>query len=172
MPEPVRVFPLDTPVPDTMQDALRALQNGSFLTSQKDQTQQWRADRVGGHATVIEFERLFVKRCRALAIPMHAHNMVRTNAQQEKLLKDGVTRSPPGHSPHNFGCAVDIIHGVRGWDLKANEWALLGHIGKELAKAKGFRLTWGGDWNFYDPAHWELADWRQVAPEFPLWGRK
>lgn len=168
MPQPERAFPLDTPVPASFEAALRSMRDPAYMASERFQEQQWRANREGAWPPLIEFERVFVKRMRALGVPVFAHNMVRTNEEQAKLLADGVSRAGPGQSPHNFGVAVDIVHGVRAWDLKPNEWALLGHVGKEVARAQGLQLVWGGEWNFYDPAHWELEDWRLAASKFPF----
>lgn len=95
---------------------------------------------------------------------MYAHNMVRTSAQQQELYVRGVSKAKGFDSPHPNGCAVDIVHSTRAWDLTKSEWSMLGHIGKELAAQNGFKLVWGGDWSFYDPAHWELANWRSHAP--------
>lgn len=168
MPEPVSTFPYDTPVPDTFGAALRAITDKAFLASDRWQDQQWRAVREGAYPPLIEFERKFIKRMRVLGVPMFAHNMVRTAEQQNKLLADGVSRAGAGRSPHNFGLAVDIVHSVRAWDLKPKEWALSGHVGKEVARACGLQVEWGGDWNFYDPAHWEVEGWRLLKPKFPF----
>lgn len=168
MPEPVREFPLDTPVPETFSEALAGMVNRSFLRSERYQQQQWRANRLGALPKLVEFEGKLVKRMRALGVPMFAHNMIRSAAEQEKLLRDGVSRAGGGQSAHNYGLAVDIVHSARGWDLKAKEWALIGHVGKEVAKACGVKVEWGGDWNFYDPAHWEVEDWRVLKGKFPF----
>lgn len=145
-----------------LEGALRTLQHEQHLLSPKYQDQQWRANRYGAHSDILDFERAFVRRMKKLGVPMFAHNMVRSLGDQQKLYAEGVTRTK-SDSPHMFGCAVDIVHGVRAWDLTRAEWSILGHIGKEVAKGLGLKLTWGGDWQFYDPAHWELTDWRKIA---------
>lgn len=125
---------------------------------------------VGAHPDIIEFERVFVARlAKNHGIPVFAHNMVRDSAQQTELFVRGVSKSKAGQSPHNHGMAVDIIHSAHGWDVTLQSWAMLGHIGKEIAVQKGIKLVWGGDWKFYDPAHWELADWRKSKALFPAW---
>lgn len=162
-----RPFPLDVPVPGTMQAALRQMVHRDFLASQKYQEQQWRAHREGAHPDIVEFERVFIKRMAKLGVPMFAHNMVRSFAEQEKLLADGVSKAGGGKSAHNFGLAVDIVHSIRAWNLTKPEWALVGHVGQELAKSKGIELSWGGNWpSFYDPAHWELTGWKRFAGQF------
>ena len=95
---------------------------------------------------------------------MFAHNMKRTPDEQNALFVKGVSKARNIQSPHVHGCAVDIVHGVRGWDLTRIEWDIVGHLGYEVARALGIKIQWGGEWSFYDPAHWELEDWRDVGP--------
>ena len=47
--------------------------------------------------------------------------------------------------------------------LSRKEWDVLGHIGEEVAAQRGLKLEWGGRWKFYDPAHWQVADFQHVA---------
>jgi hypothetical protein len=102
-----------------------------------------------------------------MGIPMFGHNMVRTSAQQTELFVKGVSKAKAGKSPHNYGCAVDIVHSRKAWNLTKKEWGLIGHIGKDIAARNNIKIVWGGDWNFYDPAHWELKDWKAMKGEFP-----
>lgn len=144
--------------------ALLRLRDQQFLLSTKYQEQQWRANRKGVHSDILDFERLFVRKLKRLGVPMFAHNMMRTSGEQQELYVRGVSNAKGFDSPHPNGCAVDIVHSTRAWNLTKAEWSILGHIGKELASQNGFKLVWGGDWSFYDPAHWELASWRSLAP--------
>ncbi|QCS37219.1 hypothetical protein [Tortoise microvirus 70] len=65
--------------------------------------------------------------------------------------------------------AVDIVHFGRYWDLSPKEWAVVGLIGKEVARRRNIKIVWGGDWRFWDPAHWELKDWKALrVPDNPL----
>lgn len=155
------------PVPDaaTHTEGLNALRNLTFLQSAKYREQQSRANRKGAHPDIIDFERALVRRMRKLGVPMFAHNMVRSKAEQDALFVKGVSNAKGGLSPHNYGCAVDIVHGTAAWDIPRHAWAMIGHIGKEVAEAMGVKITWGGDWDFYDPAHWELTNWRDIGPE-------
>lgn len=148
----------------SISEALLRLRDAQFLKSTKYQEQQWKAVRNGAHSDILDFERLFVRKLKRLGVPMYAHNMVRTTAQQQELFVRGVTNAKGFDSPHPNGCAVDIVHSIRHWELTKAEWLTIGHIGKELAVQNGFKLVWGGDWKFYDPAHWELANWRSHAP--------
>lgn len=169
MAQPEVPFPLDVPVLDTFADAVKSLRDPAYAASQNWQRQQWRAVRLGAHRDIKEFERRFIKRCYKLGIPLFAHNMVRTREDQDKLFADGVSKAKGGQSAHNYGMAVDIVHGVRAWNLQPKEWQVLGHIGTELAKSMGVEVVWGGSWTtFYDPAHWELTGWKRFMDQFPF----
>ncbi|QCS37267.1 hypothetical protein [Tortoise microvirus 77] len=152
MPEPLEVVDYGT--------ALRAIMDGGFLASRKYREQQLRADREGAHPVILDFERAFVRRLAKLGVPMFAYEFKRGLARQNELQKAGKSKAKAGQSAHGTGEGVDIIHGVKAWDLDRRSWAMIGHVGKELARQNGWRLTWGGDWKFYDPAHWELTEWR------------
>jgi hypothetical protein len=146
-----------------MGNALRGMADEPFLLSRNYQEQQWRAERKGAHPNILIFEKLFVRRmARQLKVPVFAHNMIRDLGYQQQLFDEGVSKAKPGKSPHQYGCAVDIVHGTKAWNLTKEQWLLMGHIGKELATHLGVDVVWGGDWKFYDPAHWELANWREV----------
>lgn len=152
----------DPAIPATYADALRYMVNKPFLKSSRYRAQQWRADRIGAHNNILVFEKAFIRRFEKLGVPMFAHNMVRSEATQRRLYVQGVTKAPAGRSPHNHGKAVDLVHGIRAWDVPRPCWNLIGHVGKEVAAQLGIKLVWGGDWQFYDPAHWELDDWETI----------
>lgn len=143
-----------------LSSALRVLQDPEFLRSEKHQEQHWRANREGADARIRVFEKRFVARMAKLGVPMFCHCMVRTLAQQRAEFVQGNTKNDGSRPYPHMAWAVDIIHGTKAWDLSRESWTLLGHIGKEVAAAEGLKLVWGGDWKFYDPAHWEVADWR------------
>lgn len=147
-------------VPRNYEEALRGLQDPVMLRSDRYQTQQHRANREGADPTILEFERLLVKRLGKILVPVFATEVWRNPEYQDELYRQGRSKAPAGLSPHNHGMAVDIVHSVRAWSLHEKEWDLIGHVGKELAAQKGFAIEWGGDWKFYDPAHWEIKDWR------------
>lgn len=109
-----------------------------------------------------------VKRMAKHMVPMWAHSIVRGQKQQEAAFAGGFSKARFGKSPHNYGCAVDLVHGTVAWGMDDMAWKILGHIGKELAKSKGIDITWGGDFtSLWDPAHWELRDWKTLRSEFP-----
>ncbi len=157
--DPAQKFPM----------AIEAMRNPAFLKSARYQEQQTRANRVGADPRILEFSYKLVKRGKALGIPLFPHCIVRTFDEQASAFVRGVTRDSPddGLWPHRFA-AVDIIHGTLGWfaDEKhvPQAWDVIGHLGKEVANSMGIKVEWGGDWKFYDPAHFELEGWRDMEP--------
>lgn len=111
-----------------------------------------------------------------LAIPLRVVYGWRSWEEQDKLYQRG-TGSPPGHSAHNYGMAIDVIHTLRAWDEKLmppEAWDILGRIGLEVARKlegrmlDGKRIAWGGQWTDpWDPAHWYIEDWRQRRANGP-----
>ncbi|MFD1881004.1 M15 family metallopeptidase [Paracoccus pacificus] len=72
-------------------------------------------------------------------------------------------------SAHNIGEAVDVVHGLYHWDMSLDEWRFLHALGVRVLDrlnagvpaADRLRLEWGGNWSsLYDPAHWEIWDFR------------
>lgn len=147
--------------------ALRGMVDRPFCASQKYGEQQGRADRVGAQKQILDFERKLVRRFLNMGVPLFAHCVVRGDEEQNRLLKAGVSKAGAGESPHNYGAAVDLIHGTKAWALSREQWAIIGHVGKEVAAQAGIHVTWGGDdgpgdkFN-WDPAHWELTEWRVI----------
>lgn len=159
----------DPPSPTTdLNAALRGMVDRPFLASHRHFEQQKRADRETAHPDIIEFERCMIKRMAKHGVPMFASEVIRSDERQAMLKEQGRSKAGPGQSPHQYGMAVDIVHGVKGWNLNGDQWRLVGHVGKELAIQKGMKLVWGGDWSFYDPAHWEIAGWKAWQDQFPF----
>lgn len=154
--------------PRDLQAALRGMVDRPFLATRRYQEQQERAWREGAHPDILEFERCFIKRMKRHGIPMFASEVIRDGTRQDELYALGRSKAKAGQSPHGDGCAVDLVHSVLGWELHPDQWRLVGHIGKELAVQKGVKLVWGGDWSFYDPAHWEIADWKSQRDQYPF----
>lgn len=137
-----------------------------FLLSPKYSEQQLRAVRDGAHPQILEFERLLVNKLRKLNVPLFATEVWRDSARQTELFVKGHSKAKAGQSAHQYGLAVDIIHSIHGWSLSPRQWELIGVLGLELAIQRGIKITWGGDdpgvddkfsW---DPAHWEIRDWK------------
>ncbi len=152
--------------PDAYSSELRGMIDHPFCHSDRYGEQQSRADRTGAQPEILEFERKLIKRARKFGIPLFAHCVIRGSTDQNRLFREGRSKARAGESPHNYGAAVDLIHGTKAWDLSRKQWAILGHLGKELAASLGLKLTWGGDWEFYDPAHWELTEWRAIRARY------
>lgn len=151
---------------NTYASELRGMTDRSFCFSEKYGVQQGRADRTGAQPEILDFERKLIRRCWKLGVPMFAHCVNRGSEEQNRLFKLGHSKARAGESPHNFGAAVDIVHSTKAWELTRKQWALIGHLGKELATQHGLDVVWGGDWEFYDPAHWELATWRTIRSQY------
>lgn len=160
-----------TPVPakedgDKYGALMRAMQDPAFCRSTKFAEQQARANRTGAHPDIIEFERRFIRKLRSYNLPFYCHTMVRTRADQRSAYARGVSRIRGDKAFPHEKWAVDIIHGTKGWDLSKKQWDIIGHIGLEVAAALGIKIVWGGNFaSLYDPAHFELAEWRKYAAE-------
>lgn len=153
--------------------ALEALRNPAFLKTPRYQEQQARAKVDGAHPHIVEFARKLVKRGAQLGIPLFPFVIVRDYEEQMAAYVKGVSKDSPfdGLWPHRFA-AVDIIHGVLGYMDRPpidGAWALIGHLGKEVAHSMSIQVEWGGDWNFYDPAHFELKGWKKIAEKGDKW---
>lgn len=148
-------------------DALLKMQDKDFLQHPRYKEQQGRHSAVNAHLLIVEFARALVERMQRLDVPMFIQCMVRTKDEQAQRYREGNSRKD-GKTPYpHEHCAADIIHSKFAWALSNDQWKLIGYIGKELAKQRGIAIVWGGDpaYGFHDPAHWELARWRDRAKE-------
>lgn len=140
---------------------LRGMADRPFLSSRRYTGQQARADRSLADLDILDFESRLISRFKKLGVPLFAHAVQRSDADQDALFRGGLSKAKAGESPHNHGMAVDIVHSTKAWDLSRKQWSIVGHVGSEVAAALGIKLVWGGSWAFYDPAHWELRNWRE-----------
>lgn len=156
--------------------ALRSLVGPEFFDTVKWNDQQAQAVTIGAHPHILEFRKKLIAKFRKMNVPLYAHNMIRDAEHQNRLYVQGVSKAQAGKSPHNFGMAVDIVSSLHHWEISSEAWNIIGHLGKELAIQNGFRLVWGGDWRDpdgpgpkvgWDPAHWEIANWKNLKGEFP-----
>lgn len=171
VPVPPRDLPLSAEVPQTYSEALAGMVDRPYLASRNWVEQQQRAVRDFAHPDILEFERVFVRRLAKLGVPVFAPEVIRSAKRQDDLYALGNSRARGGQSAHQYGCAVDIVHSVRAWDCSPKQWQLMGHIGKELITQKGFAVdsaAWP-DFNgrFYDPAHWQIVDWKNQKDDYP-----
>ncbi|UIB81378.1 hypothetical protein [Flyfo microvirus Tbat2_88] len=153
--DPAQLYPM----------ALEAMRNTAFLKTPRYQEQQVRANTIGADIRICEFADKLVRKAASLGIPLFPVDMVRTYDDQASAYARGVSRDSPadGLWPH-MGFAVDIIHGTMGYmdgPRIPQGWSIIGHLGKEVANSMDIKISWGGDWKFYDPAHWEIADWKE-----------
>lgn len=170
---PPLFFPGEPVVHEQYKEARAALIDRKMVKSRTFQEQQWRSLQIGAHPEMLRFMRLFVAKMAALGIPVFPAEIVRTAQRQTQLLQDGFSKAPPAKAPHVWGCAVDLVHSVYGWNMSPKQWEFFGHVGKELAKQRTCAVTWGGDWPpikekvGWDPAHWQIAQWRSEMAGFP-----
>lgn len=148
-------------LPGSHQEAAQSLVDPQIVNSIVYRNKLLQEPRHGVHPDMLDFTTAFLQDLARRAIPLFPHSFVRTHEQQNVLFERRVTLARGGESPHNWGMAVDIVHFGRYWNLTNKEWAVIGLIGKEVARRRKIKVTWGGDWSFYDPAHWELADWKE-----------
>lgn len=145
--------------------ALQAMRNPGFLKTPKYKEQQTRAVTVGADIRICEFADKLVRRAAGMGIPLFPLCIVRTHEDQAAEFVQGNSRDDPsdGMWPH-MAYAVDIIHGTLGYMDKPkipHAWDCIGHLGKEVANSMDLKIVWGGDWKFYDPAHWEIHGWKE-----------
>jgi hypothetical protein len=121
----------------------------------------------GVHPDIVTFWKGMQKECEKRNISVRAFEFVRSMDKQEYYYKTGRSKAPAGRSAHNIGglgitAAVDIISTERAWDLTKKEWDILIAIGNEVARKKKIKIVNGSTFTkLYDPAHWELKDWRK-----------
>ena len=128
----------------------------------------------------ITFANAMLRECQRRSFPIVVSEAWRDGVRQDDLYRQGFSKARAGQSAHNHGMAGDFIHWKRGWDLSGEQWLILGQIGHECARKAKLRINWGGDdvlreslWlpldgkprtidGFrWDPAHFELADWKE-----------
>lgn len=162
-----RVF--DIPAPDGW-DAPERLQAPLHFRSETYMRQVRRADWHGCDPRLLVWASVLQQMARRRDIPLYVHCALRDRRTQNSLLAKGVSRAKYPRSAHNIGEAVDIVHGVYHWQMNEQEWALLHVLGRlaldrtnaYLKKEHKLDLTWGGSFkSLYDPAHWEITDYRK-----------
>lgn len=131
-----------------------------YFVSPSYLSQQDRADWQHVHPDMLRFASQLIETLRKRNVPFYAHSAYRTEAEQAALFRDKRTKSKYPRAAHCQGAAVDIVHSRYHWMLEKGEWDYIGKVGKDLAHRLGLKITWGGDWSFYDPAHWELYGWQ------------
>jgi len=147
----------------------------NFLASSAYAAQQQRADWQQCDPRMRLFAARLVRRAGELDVPLFVQCAFRTKDEQDRLHREGFTKAVWPNGAHNIGEAVDIIHGVYGWELTEKEWLFIHYLGEDelrklnakLPAARKLRLNWGGDDQTktdrfrWDPAHWEVRDYRE-----------
>lgn len=169
--------PLTVPVATTWKEAIVRIVNKQQCASQKLQEQRARPIAGGADPDLLEFLWVFYTRMSGRGIPVFAHTIIRDYDTQLKLYEDGFSDDSPkdGKWPH-MGFAADIVHSIYAWDMSDYEWLIFGEVGKELAIQRNLDMVWGGDWFRkgskarvgWDPAHWEVRDWRERVSQVPF----
>lgn len=177
-PDP-RFFGAPPDVKDVWQ-APERLQAHNFLRSTGHDQQHLRADWAYVDLRLAYWAAHFIFQAKRRGIPLYVHSALRDKATQDAHYANGTSKLRYPRSAHNIGEAVDIVHGLFHWEMTRQEWSLLGVLGRlslervnaMLPKARRLSLTWGGDWKFYDPAHWEISDYRPrlrtLTPHEPM----
>lgn len=152
----------------------RLAADATFFTSPQMLKMHNRADWAGVDPRIREFAARFCLAMRKLDVPLYVHGARRTPYEQLERFREGNSRVRGPVAAHTVGGAVDIVHARFHWQMGADEWAVLGKMGKRvLARmnnarpaADRFELEWGGDWG-WDFAHWELKNWKamEIIPE-------
>lgn len=170
-------------VPDNPEwDTPQRLAAPAYLVTANYAEQQMRADWQQCNPVMRLLAARVVLRARKLGIPLYVHSAFRTKAEQDTLVRRGVTKAPYPRSAHNIGEAFDLVHGVFQWEMTKREWAYihwlvmdeLRKVNASRPKAQQLRLNWGGDDgsksdNFrWDPAHWEILDYRDRIRPMPV----
>lgn len=163
---------MDKQHPPATKSVVVSLRRPTFVNGLKHREQQTRAVRRPADPDILKFERAFIKRMNDHGIPFFSHCIVRTPEQQMQLWREGKSQIQK-NGAHVKGMATDLIHSTRAWNLSKEEWEFVHKIGLDAARRAKVPIRWGADWDrdgiptyydpderFYDPAHWELADWR------------
>jgi hypothetical protein len=97
--------------------------------------------------------------CKRRELKVVVYETYRTNALQQAYYARGRTVKPPEktvtnakdntRSWHGYGCAVDVIHEKKRWDMPVGWWKAVA----EVFKRHG--LSWGGDWKRPDLPHFQ-----------------
>lgn len=174
-----RVFDVSDPGPTW--DAPARLKASNHFSTNSYLRQIERADWALCDPRLLVWSALFTEMAKKRGIPLYVHCALRNEAEQNRVYNAGNSKAKYGQSAHNIGEAVDIVHGVFHWEMNRSEWALLEVLGRlaldklnaTLKKDNKLSLTWGGSFkSIYDPAHWEITDFRSrrrpLSPVKPL----
>lgn len=149
----------------------------AFMRKDAFLRQMDRADWQHVDRRLMRWAAVFIELARKRDIPLYVHCALRTEVDQARVNIQGNSKAHYPRSAHNIGEAVDIVHGVYHWEMTRQEWQMLYVLGlraldlvnADLKKADKLDLTWGGHFkSLYDPAHWEIADYRSRIRRLPV----
>lgn len=127
------------------------------------------------HPAIQKAARQFINAAEAEGIKLRISDAFRTFEEQDKLYMKGrevsesifpdwvtfwdeedenqiVTNAKGGESYHNYGLAFDVVEMIDGQpNYETPNWSKIGQLGRS------FGFVWGGDWNFKDRPHFEMA---------------
>ena len=139
-----------------------------YFTSDFFLRQQERADWNYTDLRIRFFAARFAHEMRKAQVPIFCIWAYRTPSEQNQMVQKGVSKASFPRAAHTQGAAVDLIHSGLFWDgMRQSDWDFFGSVGKGIARRHNIPIKWGGDWDFYDPAHWELSDWKQDIDPLP-----
>jgi len=147
---------------------------GTLIEQKQDRREnfikQTEVEYRGVHPQIVEFWKAFRDECAKRNISVRAFEFVRSEKRQNELKVQGRSNARAGKSPHQYGCAVDIISSKHAWNLTKKEWDILIAIGNEVARKRKIKMKNGATFSgLYDPAHWELKNWERW--EIKHWGQ-
>lgn len=93
---------------------------------------------------------------------------MRSRGRQDQLVKEGKSQTPWPKSKHNKNpsMAVDVAPSPVDWSDRERFTLFAGYV-LGVAKCRGFKIRWGGDWNqdtrvkdnkFDDLVHFEVIE--------------
>lgn len=129
-----------------------------------------RADWRGVHVHLQAFAGLLMAYFDHHGVPFFVHSAIRGKIAQDAAFAAGNSKVRWPNGAHNRGYGFDLIHGRFAWDLTQREWRAVGEVGKRiwdrymasLKPEDRLEIVWGGDWKFYDPAHWEIKGYKSL----------
>lgn len=178
-PDPAKLDDRFLNIPDDgpLWSAPARLQAPFFILSEPSLRQWDKADWQHVDRRLMRWAALYIELARKRGIPLYVHCALRTEVDQIKARAGGFSNAVYPQSAHNIGEAVDVVHGIFHWSLSKQEWALLHVLGLRaldlvnagVKAADRLELTWGGHFKgLYDPAHWEITDFRKRIRRLPV----
>lgn len=170
------------PVDGPRFEAPRRLQAPLFILTEPSLRQWDKADWQYVDERLLRWSAVFTELARKRGVPLYTQCAFRGEAEQDNAVLNGNSKTRYPRSAHNIGEAVDIVHGVYHWTLTKEEWSFLHVLGLRaldlvnagLKKPEQLQLNWGGDDGSpsdrfrWDPAHWEITDYRSRVRRLPV----